>query len=172
MEISRKTDYALRMTAALIRKPDGVLSVRTAAAENDVPYSFARSIQHDLVRAGMIESLRGSRGGMRLAIDPKQTTLLQLVEAIQGPVSVSTCDTAGEGGGPCPRMEACHFNPIWVGSCHLLSDYLSSVSLYDIVFGLKAPTVSPEFCKRDAFASVARDAVADLEGSSTETSRS
>ena len=37
MEISRKTDYALRMLAALVQNPDGVVSVRTAAKDNDVP---------------------------------------------------------------------------------------------------------------------------------------
>ena len=62
MDISRKTDYALRMLTDLVRTPAGVVSVRSAADGNGVPYSFARSIQHDLSRAGIIESLRGSRG--------------------------------------------------------------------------------------------------------------
>ncbi|MCH3942890.1 MAG: Rrf2 family transcriptional regulator [Atopobiaceae bacterium] len=162
MDISRKTDYALRMMAALVRHPDGVLSVRTAADDNDVPYSFARSIQHDLVRAGLIESLRGSRGGMRIAIDPDETTLLQVVEAIQGPVGVSSCDTAGTNGGPCPRMEQCRFNPIWKGACALLVDYLGSVTLEQVVSGSKAPVVAPLYCREDSFADVAAEAAADL----------
>ena len=54
MDISRKTDYALRMIADLVRHPGSVVSVRSAAEENGVPYSFARSIQHELVRAGII----------------------------------------------------------------------------------------------------------------------
>ena len=61
MEISRKTDYALRMIASLVKQPDGVVSVRTAAKENAVPYSFARSIQHDLTTASIVESLRAVR---------------------------------------------------------------------------------------------------------------
>lgn len=44
MDISRKTDYALRMLAMLVQGEDHLLSVRTAAEEVDVPYSFARSI--------------------------------------------------------------------------------------------------------------------------------
>lgn len=163
MEISRKTDYALRMMAALVRKPEGILSVRSAAEENDVPYSFARSIQHDLVRAGMVESLRGSRGGMRIAVDPKEVTLLSVVEAIQGPVSVSTCDTAGENGAPCPRMSQCRFNPIWEGACRLLVNYFSSVTLHDIVFDVKAPSVSARLFEKDAFNDIAKQAAADLE---------
>ena len=95
MDISRKTDYALRMLAALVRDPSGVVSVRSAALDNGVPYSFARSIQHDLVNAGMVESLRGSKGGMRLSVDPAQVTLLEVVEAIQGPLVLASCASAG-----------------------------------------------------------------------------
>ena len=80
MDISRKTDYALRMLSMLAEGEDCLLSVRTAAESVDVPYSFARSIQHGLVQAGIIESLRGVRGGMRLKVDPKDVTIRQIVE--------------------------------------------------------------------------------------------
>ena len=51
MEVSRKTDYALRILSILVKNPDKVISVRDAAQASDVPYSFARVIQHDLVRS-------------------------------------------------------------------------------------------------------------------------
>lgn len=145
MDISRKTDYALRMLAALAGESDGVLSVRTAAADNGVPYSFARSIQHDLVRAGIVESLRGSHGGMRLSADPASLTLLSVVEAIQGPVELSSCATAGPDGGVCPRATSCRFNPIWAGAREVLASYLSSVTLAQIVAGTAAPVVDERF---------------------------
>lgn len=142
MDISHKTDYALRMMAELVKTGDGVLSVRTAADTNDIPYSFARSIQHDLVRAGLVESVRGSHGGMRLAVDPNEVTLLQVVEAVQGPVEVSGCDYAGPDGGACPRMSFCRFNPVWDGARELLSSYFSSVTLSEVVNGTKQPSVA------------------------------
>lgn len=86
MDISRKTDYALRMLAMLVQGEDHLLSVRTAAEEVDVPYSFARSIQHGLVQAGIVESLRGVHGGMRLKVDPAEVTIREIVEAVQGPL--------------------------------------------------------------------------------------
>jgi Rrf2 family protein len=163
VEISRKTDYAMRMLAALARQEDGILSVRIAADENDVPYSFARSIQHDLVRAGLVESLRGARGGMRLAVDPSDITLLQVVEAVQGPVDIATCDTAGPDGAPCPRMVDCHFNPIWRGARDLLVDYFSSVTLDQVVKGSKAPCISPDLCGPHAFDDLCAASARDLE---------
>ena len=147
MDVSKKTDYALRMLAALVRDPSGVVSVRAAARDNGVPYSFARSIQHDLVCAGMVESLRGARGGMRLSVDPEKITLLQVVEAIQRPVSLSPCATNGPDGSFCPRALSCCFNPIWAGAQELLNSYLSSVTLADVVAGTAQPVVEERFVR-------------------------
>lgn len=140
MEISRKTDYALRMLAELVREPDAVISVRAAAERNDVPYSFARSVQHDLVKVGIVESLRGSRGGMRLAKDPRAMTLLEVVESVQGPVSIASCES-GAAGSPCPRKSACNFNAVWCGANRILRAYLASVTLYDVVIDGKRPSL-------------------------------
>lgn len=141
MDISRKTDYALRMLAALVENPDGTVSVRTAARENGVPYSFARSIQHDLAVAGIVENVRGANGGMRLASDPRETTLLQLVEALQGPVVVACCASPSGDGGPCPNRARCHFTPVWCNAERLLRSFLSSVTLHQLV----AEGLSPVF---------------------------
>ncbi|MCI1645473.1 MAG: Rrf2 family transcriptional regulator [Olsenella sp.] len=145
MEISRKTDYALRMLAALVQNPDGVVSVRTAAKDNGVPYSFARSIQHDLALAGIVESTRGAHGGMRLAVDPRTTSLRKLVEAVQGPILIAACDYAGDDGGPCPRMAECHFNPVWCNAERMLCAYFDSVTLYQVVIEGKMPQMTGSF---------------------------
>ena len=138
MDISKKTDYALRMIAALVENPDGVVSVRTTASESGVPYSFARSIQHDLAVAGLVTNTRGANGGMRLAVDPRETTLLQVVEAIQGPVSIASCDS-GQPDSPCARKGTCPFSPVWCGANRILRAYLGSVTLYDVVIDGKRP---------------------------------
>ena len=109
MDISRKTDYALRMLAMLAEDPECLLSVRTAAEEVNVPYSFARSIQHGLVQAGIVESLRGVHGGMRLKVSPDDVTIRQVVEAVQGPMVMNDC-TAPDG--DCARMGACCYHPV------------------------------------------------------------
>ena len=95
MDISRKTDYALRMLSMLVKDEGSLLSVRTAADEVGVPYSFARSIQHGLVRAGIVESLRGVHGGMRLKVDPAQVTIRQIVQAVQGQLILNDCTAEG-----------------------------------------------------------------------------
>lgn len=139
MEISKKTDYAIRMLAELVRSNDAVISVRYAAEKNDVPYSFARSIQHDLVQAGIISSVRGSRGGMKLAVDPSQTTLLQIVEAIQGPICVAECNTSASEDGSCPFRASCAFNAVWCEAECILRDYFDAVTLQQVVIEERCP---------------------------------
>lgn len=148
MDISRKTDYALRLLSMLASEQGGLMSVRSAAEQVDVPYSFARSIQHGLVQAGIIESLRGVRGGMRLKVDPKEVTIRQIVEAVQGPLVMNDC-TADNG--VCARMECCCYHPIWMGAQALLRSYLDSVTLDDVVNFKVFPAVDPKFADRDRF---------------------
>lgn len=148
MDISRKTDYALRMLSMLAENPGLLLSVRTAAEEVNVPYSFARSIQHGLVQAGIIESLRGVHGGMRLKADPKQVTIREVVEAVQGPMVMNDCTAPN---GDCARMGTCCYHPLWAGTQALVRDYLDSVTLDDIVSHRANPAVDPKFADRSAF---------------------
>ena len=148
MDISRKTDYALRMLSILASNDNELLSVRTAAEEVGVTYSFARSIQHGLVQAGIVESLRGVRGGMRLKVSPEDITIRDIVEAVQGPLIMNGC-TAEEG--DCPRMGECCYHPIWIGAQEMMNSYLGSVSLADVVSGALFPAVDPKFADRMAF---------------------
>ena len=148
MDISRKTDYALRMLSMLVNGEDDLLSVRTAAEQVDVPYSFARSIQHGLVQAGIIESLRGVRGGMRLRVDPKEVTIRQIVEAVQGPLVMNDCTVED---GVCGRMDTCCYHPIWAGAQEVLRSYLDSVTLDDVVNYRQFPAVDAKFADRGRF---------------------
>lgn len=148
MDISRKTDYALRMLTMLVESEGKLLSVRAAAEFADVPYSFARSIQHGLAQAGIIESLRGVHGGMRMRVDPDQITMRQVVEAIQGPLVVNDCTAVD---GECAHSGECCYHPVWMGTQALVQSYLDSVTLADVVFGTKNPAVDPMFADASRF---------------------
>ena len=152
MDISRKTDYALRILSILVESDGALLSVRTAADRVDVPYSFARSIQHGLVQAGIIESLRGVHGGMRLKADPAKVTVKDIVEAVQGPLCFNDC-TAPDGF--CERMDNCCYHPLWNGLTALVASYLDSVTLEDVVKHRRFPAVESQFADREAFCSYA-----------------
>ncbi|MDR0459418.1 MAG: Rrf2 family transcriptional regulator [Coriobacteriales bacterium] len=132
MDVTRRTDYAIRLIAALTLSDGKPLSVREAAEQYDVPYAFARSIQHALVQAGLIRSIRGAQGGMLLSVDPNELTLFRLIEAVQGPVNVAICTTDKDW---CSREEHCQFHKVWEGANTLLEDYLDSVSIKQLLDG-------------------------------------
>jgi Rrf2 family protein len=140
MDISRRTDYAIRLVSALATSDGTPRSVRVVAEEYDVPYAFARSIQHDLSLAGIIKSTRGVNGGMVLVKDPSQMTLLDIVTSMQGVPSTAICAREEDW---CPREENCPYHKVWVGLDNIIADYLSSVSISDLLDG-KKPKLSPD----------------------------
>ncbi len=129
MDITRRCDYACRMLRAAYRNGDERMSVAELAEREGIPYAFARSIQHDLTKCGFVNTTRGAHGGLCLGCDPAVVTVRDVVEAVQGPVSVSEC---GAGAAPCGRSASCAYNKVWRGADRLLSDYLGSITLKDL----------------------------------------
>ena len=125
MEISRRTDYAMRLLAALTMSHGQPVSVRDVAQDQEVPYAFARSIEHALAQAGIVGTSRGAKGGMFLAKQPDEFTLLDVVEAAQGPVGISVCTREEDW---CCRAPNCRFHGIWQGADQLLREYLSAIT--------------------------------------------
>lgn len=126
MEISRRTDYALRILLDLARSDGRPVSVRAIAERQDVPYAFARGIGRELVSAGMVESSRGVTGGLVLARDPENLSVLEVVEAMQGSVSCAVCTSDPTW---CKRMNGCSVHGVWSGADEMLKEYLGSKSL-------------------------------------------
>ncbi len=108
--IRRDTDYAFRIAAELAKCDGGqkALSARVLAKETKVSYALTCKILQKLSHAGIAESTMGSRGGWKLAKTPASIRFGQLVEAIQGPVSVNRCLM---GDFACPLQTRCPAHP-------------------------------------------------------------
>ena len=91
MDITRRCDYACRILRAAYHSGESYVSVSDVAEAEGIPYAFARSIQHDLVKGGLSKAGGGARGGVALNGGPPGTVLRGVLEAVQGPVSVSLC---------------------------------------------------------------------------------
>jgi Rrf2 family protein len=138
VEISKKLDYALRMLAEVARAESGqVVSVRQVSENDNIPYAFARTIQHEMVKAGLLKTVRGPHGGMSLAVDASKTTLLDIVEAIEGPVLVAGNDAEAE-----PAGAVTQFELAWTELGQLIRAYLSSVTLRQLVVENLVPVAS------------------------------
>jgi len=105
MKLTRGTDYGIRGILYLGMQPFERVTLLHEIAENQlVPESYLAKIFQDLNKAGLVRSHRGAKGGFSLARPAAQITLRQVIEALQGPISLNRCLDIREF---CPRQEGC-----------------------------------------------------------------
>jgi Rrf2 family protein len=94
MRISRSTGYALLAVGYFAQhQKEGIILSQAVSKKYNIPLEYLLKILQQLVRANVLRSKRGPRGGFSLARPPKKITLLQVVEAVDGPM-VSTLNLA------------------------------------------------------------------------------
>ncbi len=111
MQITRQADYAVRAVLYLARLGTAErAATSTVAEEQRIPPSFLAKIISQLSIAGLLHTSRGARGGVTLAREPKDITLLEVIEAIDGPIQLNEC--VGEDA-LCSFDEDCPLKPVW-----------------------------------------------------------
>jgi Rrf2 family protein len=111
MELTRKTEYAIRGMLYLARQQEGNISMLVDIAGTvEAPKTFLAKIFQELVKTGLIKSTRGVKGGFVLARPPERITLREIVEAIEGPIMPNQC-LMGEG--VCSFQKTCPVHPVW-----------------------------------------------------------
>ena len=117
MQITRQADYAVRAVLYLANiGPDMRAATSQIAQEQQIPPSFLAKIVSQLSVAGLLQTSRGARGGVSLARPPEQISLLEVVEAIDGPILLNECVS---GIGTCTFNDECPIQSIW---CEVQSD--------------------------------------------------
>src|SRR5574338_587553 len=92
MQITRQADYALRAMYYLSKlEPTERAATSLIAEEQRIPPSFLAKIISQLSIAGLIHTSRGARGGVSLARSPESISVLEVVEAIDGPLQLNEC---------------------------------------------------------------------------------
>lgn len=111
MQITRQADYAVRAVLYLARmEANKRAATSQVAQEQRIPPSFLAKIISQLSIAGLLHTSRGARGGVSLARNPKDITLLEVIEAIDGPIMLNEC--VGDGSN-CTFDEDCPLRPVW-----------------------------------------------------------
>lgn len=111
MQITRQADYAVRAVLYLVQLgADQRAATSQIAEEQQIPPSFLAKIVSQLSVAGLLQTSRGARGGVSLAKEPEKISLLEVIEAIDGPILLNECVSAG---GVCVFGEDCPMRPVW-----------------------------------------------------------
>ena len=132
MLISTKGRYALRVMIDLAEHRSGeFISRKEIAQRQEISEKYLESIIRTLVKAKVVESLRGKGGGYRLTKNPEQYTvgsILRLTEESLAPVAC--LEEAAE---TCPRSGQCRTLALWQGLDKVIQDYLESVTIADLI---------------------------------------
>jgi Rrf2 family protein len=129
--IRRNTDYAIRaMSHLAVSYGDGPVSAATIAAGQDISYPLVSKLLQRLQEARLVASSMGVRGGFQLSRDPRHITLLEVIEAIQGKVSLNRCLVRTKA---CTRRRVCPVRPRLGGIQETLVEALRQTTLRDLV---------------------------------------
>ena len=130
MQLTRAADYAVRVMIHLAGLPSGTRASRAALAEAaECPEQFLSKVLQSLTRAGLVISHRGNTGGFELPEVHRQSSILQVVEAIEGPMRLNVCLTANAA---CNRQGWCPAHPVWVQAQRAMADVLANACIGDL----------------------------------------
>ena len=136
VRISRLTDYGIQLMAALSRAPSRALNARDLSGLAGMPEPTVRKLLKSLVRAHLLVSTRGVRGGYRLGREAQEITVAQIIAAIEGPLAVTRCNEPGADA--CERQQSCPLQQNWRLVNQAIQGALSNLTLSQMAGTLPA----------------------------------
>lgn len=122
MRVSQRLDYALQMLVALARVPEGASAAAGELADSiGLPRRFGEQQMTALAKTGLVESRRGTGGGVTLMRPATEITVLDVVRAVQG----EALDV--------PRASSSATAEFWTGAAGALEEWLAATTLQDLV---------------------------------------
>src|ERR1051325_2201942 len=112
LRLSKKADYALMAMKHLALRGDrGSSSAREIAEQYDIPIELMAKVLQRLVQRGVLASHQGTRGGDQLSRGPRMISIADVIQAIDGPVTVTACSSDD---GNCEQFAKCNVrDPLW-----------------------------------------------------------
>jgi Rrf2 family protein len=127
MQLTRAADYAVRVMVHLAGLPPGTRASRAdLAIAAECPEQFLSKVLQSLTRAGLVVSHRGNTGGFELPVIHQGASILEVVEAIEGPIRLNVCLTSDQA---CNRQKWCPAHVVWQRAQDAMVDVLRDTSL-------------------------------------------
>ncbi len=134
---SRQCEYALQAVMYLALKQNGrMTSIKELSLKLDIPYHFVGKILQELAHKGLLVSQKGPTGGFTLAKPAHETSLFQIVEAIDGAEFRNSCVLGYK---ECSGEKPCTFHKEWTDLRGGIYGMLANKSLADMAQGMKKP---------------------------------
>lgn len=126
LRVTKLTDYATVVLTVLAARPGAVLSAPELAESSGLEQPTVAKLLKPLAAAGLVQGFRGASGGYRLAKPAESVSLIEIVEAMEGPLGMTECSTAA---GQCGIEHRCGVRNNWRRINDVVIDALRGVSL-------------------------------------------
>jgi Rrf2 family transcriptional regulator, iron-sulfur cluster assembly transcription factor len=157
MQVTRAAEYGVLGLLRLARhQPGQVVMLDEISREERIPRSFLAKIFQSLARAGLVRSARGTRGGFMLARPPEEITTLEIIEAVEGPISLQRCLQVPD---QCPQTGGCPLCGLFANAQSQMRRVFSQTALSDL---LKRPVAGAQPAPQAAPAAQSPDAPTQL----------
>ena len=131
MMISTRGRYALRVLVDLAEQnSDRYVTLREIAERQEISEKYLESIVKDLVKAGILDGLRGKGGGYRLGRSAEELNVFDILQLMEGTLAPVAC--LENGGKSCARAGNCRTLPLWKGLDGVVREYLSGFTIRDL----------------------------------------
>lgn len=131
MKLTRKIEYAIKILLGLSPNYKGKLMLsKDIAQQQDLPEKFVPQIINDLARSGLVYASRGIGGGISLAKDPKNISVKNVIEAIEGPIAINFCLVEP---GLCDDQFECQLFGLWSEAQKRMVEVFEEVTIKDLV---------------------------------------
>ncbi len=137
MRLSPAAELAVRGVVVLAEYyGQGPTTLKNICAERDLPRQYLVKLFSLLAKADIITAVRGKRGGYILSRDPDEITLLEVIEAIEGPIALNFCQYTPP---KCDEVD-CPIRPVWADLQKTVRDRLGAMKIGDCVAIRRCPT--------------------------------
>ena len=136
MRVTTWTEYSLIISLHLARRGRGVnepVAARELADAERLPADYVEQILLRLRRAGLVESVRGAKGGYYLARDPSAISVRDVMTASEHQTFEVNCEVHPVNADRCHPGASCSIRPIWLALQQRVDDFLANISLHDLM---------------------------------------
>ena len=141
LRLSRETDYGIVILTYLAGGRDDVpSSAREVAEEVNLSLPMVKKVLKELVVAGLLESQRGVHGGYNLARSPEEISVLDIIDAMEGPLGLTQCTS--ETPDDCNILEVCQVRHNWELVNEAIREALDRIKLLDMAGSVPRPLLA------------------------------
>lgn len=139
IRMNKLTDYGVVLLTTFARDPGQGISARELSLRTGIPQPTVVKLLKTLLKAGLLVSQRGTKGGYSLSRPPDEIPVASIIEALEGPVAITECNVPGA----CEHERRCPARPNWTAVNEVIHEALSRLTLAQMTRPVPARVARP-----------------------------